>query len=279
MIRVEMVTVCVGYSDFLSVSLAENLPHIDDAVVVTCPNDRETQEVCKRHDVRFVMSEEYKRDGEFNKGRMIRRGLDAIGGQDWILHLDSDCILPFQFRRYLDWAHIDPQNIYGADRQNITGWENWQNLKRAVGGWSNHSHECGHWFHPKFPMGSRWVSSVHGYAGIGAFQLFHGSALTQRGYHVRNYPITHGDCARTDMQFSLQFDRRNRVLLPEVIILHLESESAPLGANWKGRTTKRFGPEFKHEPPKQHPPSQPQHRPEPPRHHHPEPPRHRREDS
>lgn len=245
MIRVEWVSVCVNYSDFLAVSLAENLPHVDNCVIVSCPDDKETQAVCKRHDVRCILSKDYTRNGPFNKGRMIQRALDSIGGQDWILHMDSDVILPQQFRRYLEWAHLDERVIYGADRQNITGWDNWQALKRHAGNWSNHGHECGHWFHPKFPMGSRWVSSVHGFAPIGAFQLFHGSELTEGGYHIRNYPITHGDCARTDMQFSLTWDRRFRQILPEVIVLHLESEPAKLGANWRGRTTRPFTPDGK----------------------------------
>ena len=66
--------------------------------------------------------------------------------------------------------------------------------------------------------------------------------MTDHGYHLRHYPLQHGDAARTDVQFALQWDRRNRQILPEVIVLHLESEASALGANWKGRTTPRFGP-------------------------------------
>jgi hypothetical protein len=38
------------------------------------------------------------------------------------------------------------------------------------------------------------------------------------------------------------WDRQFRVLLPEVVVLHLESEQAQQGANWRGRTTVPFGP-------------------------------------
>ena len=253
--RIEAVTVCVGYGDFLAVTLAENLSLVDDLVVVTSPDDEETRAVCRKHSVHHILSDDHSRGGPFNKARMIQRGLDQVGGHDWILHLDADIVLPRKFRSYVDWAHLDEKTIYGADRCNLVSFEEWQRLKQYAGAWDNHAHECGHWFHPKFGVGSRWVSKLHGFVPIGFFQLFHGTAMTSRGYHQRLYPTTHGDAARTDVQFALQWDRRNRQVLPEVIVLHLESAAAGIGANWKGRTTPRFGPA----------PTDDRRRPEPPR--------------
>ena len=40
--------------------------------------------------------------------------------------------------------------------------------------------------------------------------------------------------ARTDVQFALLWDRRDRVLIPELVVFHLEPEAAPMGANWNG---------------------------------------------
>jgi hypothetical protein len=240
--RIEAVIVCVGYGDFLAASLPENLQLFDDLVVVTSPDDEETRAICRKHSVHHVLSQDHRRDGPFNKARMIQRGFDQIGAQDWVLHLDADIVLPRKFRNYLDWAHLDERTIYGADRCNLISWDEWRRLKQYAGAWDNHSHECGHWFHPKFQVGSRWVSQIHGYVPIGFFQLFHGSSMTDHGYHLRHYPLQHGDAARTDVQFALQWDRRNRQNLSEVIVLHLESEASGLGANWKGRTTPRFGP-------------------------------------
>jgi hypothetical protein len=269
-LNVEAVVVSVGYSDFLGETLRENLVHLDNVVVVTSPDDGDTQKVCRQHSVHCVQSEDYLINGStdiqprksgttFNKGRLIRRGFDQIGGRDWVLHLDADIVLPRHFRRLLDLAHLDPRVIYGADRQDLTGWDAWRKLKSG-GPWTNHAHENGHWFHPHLSMSSRWVSSIHGFAPIGYFQLFHGSALIQNGYHVRNYPVHHGDAARSDVQFALQWDRQFRQLIPEVIVLHLSSEPAPMGANWNGRTTKRFGPDeghHHHHPPHPEPPCPP----------------------
>ena len=97
--RIEAVIVCVGYGDFLAATLPENLPLLDDLVVVTSPDDEETRAVCRKHSVHHVLSEDHRRDGPFNKARMIQRGFDQIGAQDWILHLDADIVLPRKFRK------------------------------------------------------------------------------------------------------------------------------------------------------------------------------------
>ncbi len=66
--------------------------------------------------IRHVLSEEHRRDGPFNKARLIQRAIDQIGARDWILHLDADVVLPRKFREMLAWAHLDERCIYGADR-------------------------------------------------------------------------------------------------------------------------------------------------------------------
>ncbi|MCJ7647237.1 MAG: hypothetical protein MUP85_01365, partial [Candidatus Lokiarchaeota archaeon] len=53
-----------------------------------------------------------------------------------------------------------------------------------------------------------------------------------------------GFCDRTDVIQAKKFSRENRELLPEIIVIHLESEGLDVGSmgkNWKGRMTKQFG--------------------------------------
>jgi hypothetical protein len=238
--RIEAVTVSVGYGDFLRETLPANLPALDDLVVVTSPADEETRGICKELSVRHILSDEHRRDGPFNKARLIQRGFDQIEAKDWILHLDADIVLPRAFRRQLELAHLDERCIYGADRCHVQGFEAWSKIKQA-GGWSNHRYESVQKFAHDSWVGDRHVPTQHGYCPIGYFQLFHGSAMIDCGFHLRQYPLRHGDAARTDVQFALQWDRRLRQLLPEVVVLHLDSGAAPQGANWEGRTTARFG--------------------------------------
>jgi len=239
--RIEAVTVCVGYGDILRHVVPENQHLLDHWVIVTSPDDDETRDVCRRHSLHCVLSEDHGRGGPFNKARLIQRGFDQIRGSDWVLHLDGDIVLPRRFRDLLDWAHLDESCIYGADRCNLVGYDAWQKLKAEKGCWDNHSYQ--NHLAIRESVGSRWISELHGYVPIGFFQLAHGSELRDRGIHLKRYPYHHGDAARADVQYALQWDRRRRHLLPEIVVLHLESEPARLGANWKGRTTRRFGPE------------------------------------
>jgi hypothetical protein len=70
---------------------------------------------------------------------------------------------------------------------------------------------------------------------IGFFQLWN-----PKGSGVCHYPERHTTAARSDMLFAMQWPRDKRHLLPEIIAIHLESESVEMGANWQGRKTKPF---------------------------------------
>jgi len=140
-------------------------------------------------------------------------------------------------------ADLDERNIYGCDRIMVGSWDQWQKLQ-ATGYLDGRQHLHSHAirFPQGYPVGTRWASHLTGYVPIGAFQLWHSSRDLWRGVRIRPYPKRHNEACRTDIQHGLQWDRRHRVLLPEVIAVHLESEPAAMGTNWKGRKTKRFGP-------------------------------------
>ena len=167
--RIEAVTVCVGYGDFLAVTARENQHLLEDWVIVTSPDDIETRDVCQRHSIRYVLSEEFRRGGPFNKARLIQRAIDQVGGKDWILHLDADIVLPRQLRSLLDMAHVNDRVIYGADRCNLVGYQSWLHLKRDKGCWDNHSFGNYLRFEEGATIGSRWCSKLHGYVPIGFF--------------------------------------------------------------------------------------------------------------
>lgn len=239
--HLEAVTVCVGYADFLGVTLPRTLAVVDRLVVVTTPADTATREVCRRYGVTPLVTNEFYRDGaEFNKARGINKGLDALSAKGWRLHVDADIVLPPNLRRSLVDAHLDPACLYGCDRAMVRTWAEWVKVRDS--GYLSRDYHCRVNF-PKGPeVGARWADHLHGYCPIGFFQLWNAESDLYQGRHMRPYPTEHNDAARCDVQFALQWDRRHRVLLPEVVVVHLESEPARLGANWKGRTTKPFGP-------------------------------------
>jgi hypothetical protein len=242
--NIEAVTVCVGYGDFLAAVVPWNAPHFNRWIIVTEEQDAETRDVCRRHGLQCLLSHDHKRDGAvFNKGRLVERALQHTSEDCWRLHIDADVVLPARFRQLADAAHLRAESIYGVDRINVRSWEKWQELLRS--GWLQATdgrgpHTCP--FPEGFPVGARWMHPEAGYVPIGFFQLWHWLADEHRGVRQRPYPITHGSAARSDVKHGLQWDRQLRALIPEIVVAHLESEPCQVGANWKGRTTKRFGP-------------------------------------
>ena len=242
MLHIEAVTVCVGYGDILAEVARHNAGQLDRWIIVTTEDDEETREICRVHDLETVLSNEHKRsltgDGaDFNKGCMINRGLQLVSADAWRLHLDADIVLPHTFKRVLEGAHIDPRKVYGADRLMVDSEEQWHALVDS--GWLNHTN-CSVNLPAGIEVGTRWALGSTGYVPIGFFQLWHAAADEWRGRRHRGYPVHHADACRTDVQHALQWDRRDRELLPEVVVVHLQPGPAAVGANWSGRTTRKW---------------------------------------
>lgn len=238
------VTVCVGYGDFLAVVAPLNAPHFDKWTVVTSPDDRETQAVCRRHRLHCLVSKDAARDGSFGKGRLVERGLQHLPADGWVMHLDADVILPGRTRDILARSHLEPDKVYGCDRFMVRGEAAVHALLRS--GWPHEPEAC----HPHavnapagFEIGARWAGN-DGWVPIGFLQLWHrlGGGEERGGWRAKPYPIGHGTACREDVQFALQWDRRDRVLIPELIVAHVETGGGGKGANWKGRTTPRLNP-------------------------------------
>lgn len=237
---IEALTVCYGYGDFLGETAKTNAGLLDRWLIVTSEDDEETREVCRIHDLETLLSNDHARDpGGFAKGRMIDRGLQHLSENQWRLHLDADIVLPTQFRRMIDGAHLDTRKIYGCDRVMIRSWEAWQAFQAS--GFLGHTN-CSVNLPKGLELGTRFSLADSGYIPIGFFQLWHGVADEWRGRRHRTYPVRHGNACRTDVQHALQWDRRDRELLAEIVVAHLESQHCKLGANWNGRTTARFCP-------------------------------------
>lgn len=230
--RIEAVITCHKYSDFLEHTLMENIEQLDGCVVVTSREDKETQRLCHKIGVNCVDTNVFFDKGDpFNKARGINLGLSHLRHDDWLLHLDADILLPHRFRNMLGLSHLEKHKIYGADRVNTRSYEHWKGNEHKIT--PQFRHGC--LVHPPgdFPIGARLIHSSYGYLPIGFFQMWHSS-------EKRRYPTNQGGADRSDVLFAVQWDRKDRVLLPEFFVFHLESEDAPMGKNWKGRTSKPF---------------------------------------
>jgi hypothetical protein len=252
--RIEAVTVCVGYDDFLQEVVPYNLPMFDRWLIVTSAQDEKTREACRRLGLDCLLSEEGytcgrtempepAAPGTLFKGRLVERGLQQLSAHGWHVHIDADIALPRHFRQMISVADLDRRCVHGADRVMVESYADWQKMK-ASGYLDGGQHIYGHavTFPVGYRMGARWASASCGYVPIGFFQMWDVSAEMWRGNRIRPYPWAHNDACRSDVQHGLQWDRVERRLIPEVVAVHLESEPTKIGANWNGRRTQRFGP-------------------------------------
>jgi Glycosyl transferase family 2 len=231
----ECVIICVDYSDFLEITLEHNVHHFDRIVVVTSHTDKNTQDVCRKFSIDCVCTDVFYEGGNtFSKGLGINIGLGHLRCTGWVLHMDADVILPDNFRQMLRKSALKSCNIYGADRVSIIGRNQYNNLKNHTNFKIQHQYRFLLNVPSGLQQGARLIHNECGYAPIGYFQLWWGPL-------GRRYPTVQQDSAEhTDVMHALQWPRVNRILLPTIIVYHLESEPSKMGANWKGRTTKKF---------------------------------------
>ena len=264
--RIEAVTVCKGFGDILEYAIVQNQSLFDRWIIVTSPDDHATHRVCKHHGIDFVDTDAFTRKGEaFNKGLGVNVGLAHQTCADWILHLDADILLPPRTRHFLENAELDTRCLHGIDRFNLVTSEAFQDWKRTGGP----QYE---WFclvNP--PQGATFGSRiVHydfgGYMPIGFFQLWHADS------GITRYPTkVSANAEHTDVLHAMKWPRSRRVLIPEILAIHLMSEPQPMGANWEKRTSKPFGPEAPEVATAEHPRPKPD-SPHPHPHPHPHPP-------
>lgn len=234
--RLECVITSVGHADILAHTLPMNRHHFDKLIIVTAPEDKDTVRVCDYYGVKYHATDSFQsRWGHFCKGKGINEGLAKLDKKDWILHLDSDIVLPPHFRSELINMELDKSMIYGVDRYMVPSYKAWQQF---IG--KPDPHRTGNGFfidleHAPFPLGTR-VAFGHenGWIPIGFFQLWNAASGQLK------YEEGHTDAGREDSVFPIRWPRSKRGFLPEILTYHLESELSPMGTNWKKRQSKPF---------------------------------------
>lgn len=243
-LRIEAVTTCVGFDDLLDVSLSLNHPHVDHMIVVTSHDDHRTQHVARKHGATCVPTDLFQKHGRrFNKGAAINAGFNYFRYHGWRLHLDTDIVLPDNFRRVVfNHTHLDPACIYGAARRDIIGRRGLQAYLAARFQFPQHAWGSGlsaehNGALPPGPSSSssaHYVDQLFGYCPIGFFQMWHATKQTP-------YPCSLGTAAHDDVMFASLWREEHRRLLPSVVCYHLVSRPPYYGENWDGnRRQPRF---------------------------------------
>ncbi len=237
--KIEALTVCVGYSDYLRHTLPTNKSIFDRFVVVTSQNDRATQNLCRYYNVDCVVN--YDWGEKFNKGKGINKGLLHLNFKNWVVHIDADIVLPPTSRYVLEQLSLNEQFIYGIDRHMVPNIELWDRFLDSPLA----QHEYAYVHVGPFPIGTRIMKLEHGgYIPLGFFQLFHRQASAIKDCGAIIYPEEWQTAASSDMHFAYRWPRTQRHLLPEIIAYHLATDditNASMGQNWEGRKTSKFG--------------------------------------
>src|SRR4051794_33826296 len=85
MVALRGITISVGYSEFLAITLAANMRHMKEQLVITSPEDMASQEVARSvHGVELFVTDAATRHGAyFNKGLCFEEAWDYWGRDGW----------------------------------------------------------------------------------------------------------------------------------------------------------------------------------------------------
>lgn len=232
----EAVIVSVNYSDILAHTLSHNKQFFDKIVVVTDTKDYLTYNLCKNLQVECIQTDVfYNKGSKFDKGAGITEGLKRLSQSDWVVQMDADIWLhPFCMTQ-LRHLNLSAANIYGCDRIMIESFNDWIKFLNEPNVWNPDF-----WMLniDKFKIGSRLTFYWNGDAWnvLGFFQMWHPSMTGMNTYPSFN------DASSSDIVFSQMWPRQRRVLIPELLAVHIEQGQSQTGKNWKGRTNLDFYP-------------------------------------
>lgn len=232
---IEAVIVCVNYADFLAYTLPMNMRYFTKLVVVTTPEDIDTIRLCEIYGVECVKTNSFYHGGAaFNKANGINAGLARLSLSDYVIHMDADIWFHPMSIKNLYSLELEGNKLYGCDRIMIESFTDYLSLMQMPDIYK------GDWLMDlsAFKVGSRITQYWNGqnYQVLGFFQMWNPNISK-----VFYYPNESEGADKSDIQFSYMWPRKHRILLPDMIAVHLENEVSQTGKNWYGRKTARFG--------------------------------------
>ena len=226
--HIDAVIPCVGYDDYLALTLPGNLKLLDSITVLTEPEDSATVALVAELGVDVFATRAWRRDGPLSKASAINEWVSratTYDSEQWLMVLDADMLLfaPLD----ADIRHVDPRGLYSLRRRICETPEAFQSFLEAGTALG------------EFPLdiapaidGKLWnmVPTSNPASLAGYLHLW----CPMRAAGRLRYPV-----ARTaeayDLDFALSF--------PEELRNYLRGESLHLGptqVNWAGRRSPRW---------------------------------------
>lgn len=135
--NIVVIVVAVNYADKLKYTLANNVPFFRKYIVITSPEDIETQQLCKQYNnvvTCYISSNVYKDGAKFNKSGLIHDVQSQVHVQqpnDWILLLDADIMLPSNFDTLMENQWLDTTALYSLKRKDYDTYDDFINTRNA----------------------------------------------------------------------------------------------------------------------------------------------------
>jgi len=219
--HIDCVVTCVGYADCLGISLPHNKRFLDRVAVVTSPDDKDTQTVCRENGIEPVVTSRFFDGGAaFNKGKGINDGLAALDLNDWVLIMDADILLPPDAGQRIKSRILNPGCLHYTSRLCPK--------EADVGLYLANPEVVKAW---KPPKGKRF-NNASGY-----FQLWTTRARSLKGrstWYSEDFPSA-GD---VDLEFMRLWPQDKQVKLDDFFVVHIPH--GPHKRNWRGRVTDKI---------------------------------------
>ena len=224
--KIECFVTSVNFGDYLYYSLPSFKDMFDNVVVITSPDDLNTQNVCKMNGVDVFLGDPHKDGAIFRKGHMIDEALKSkLKYNEWVLILDADIYIPPQTRERIEEEKLDPECLYGGTRIQAAAFSDFQ--KYLID-----PTYCLDWHRRDGVFKRRWQV-------IGYFQLFNYNYLPKFGDNGPEpngpyyYPTTSSDAGYDDLLFS---DSWGKIGFLPLYLIHL----SPFQQYWEGRGSPVF---------------------------------------
>lgn len=136
--NVQVIVICVNYSDYLSISYKENIKHFksENYHIVTSDEDKETINLCDKLNINYTLySKFYINSSYLNKSgavNFMQTKLHEKYPDDWILLLDADIILPNNFEEIYNLNCKDKTALYSLKRKDYEEEEDYKERKNEV---------------------------------------------------------------------------------------------------------------------------------------------------
>ena len=171
---------------------------------------------------------------QFQPGAGVNAGLRSLPLSDWALVVDADIVLPGTVHQTIQNLGWNARSCYGIDRVHCRGWHAWRRFVSTP----RMIQTCEVPFLRDFPAGAESACPATATCRAGSFSS--GTPAQPDTAITRFDP--NGTAEGSDMLHSARFPRQYRELIPEIVGIQLETDTAtdPVGVNWAGRRTAEF---------------------------------------